>query len=222
MNTIKFLSIAFFLFFHSVFTFSQSEIDTTWNGAIDIMGTKLGFAVKFTTTGSEVKAVMDIPEQGAMGLELDKVSFKNPKIHFELPAESRTAVFDGIYYLDSMGGTFSQSGINGRFQLVRGELKDQTAPDTTEKTFNSEEVTFYNDGNTFAGTITYPKKEGKFPAVVLITGSGAQNRDEDTFQITALLFCGMTTAALVAQKVKPLMNPQPWILPVMLARPLIC
>ncbi|MBL8017850.1 MAG: alpha/beta fold hydrolase [Ignavibacteria bacterium] len=169
------------MFFHSAAAFSQSEIDTTWNGAIDIMGTKLGFAVKFTTTGSDLKAVMDIPEQGAMGIELDKVSFKNPKVHFELPAESRTAVFDGLYYGDSIGGTFSQSGINGRFQLTRGELKDLTTPDTTEKTFNSEEVTFYNDGNTFAGTITYPKKEGKFPAVVLITGSGAQNRDEDIF-----------------------------------------
>lgn len=181
MNSIKFLFITFFLFFHSAFTFSQSEIDTTWNGAIDIMGTKLGFAVKFTTTGSDLKAVMDIPEQGAMGIELDKVSFKNPKVHFELPAESRTAVFDGLYYGDSIGGTFSQSGINGRFQLTRGGLKDQTPPDTTEKTFNSEEVTFYNDGNTLAGTITYPKKEGKFPAVVLITGSGAQNRDEEIY-----------------------------------------
>jgi pimeloyl-ACP methyl ester carboxylesterase len=118
-----------------------------------------------------------------MGLELDKVSFKNPKVHFELKASNGTAVFEGLYYLDSIGGTFSQSGINGRFNLVRGELKvENTLVDPTTLPYNTEEVTFYNDGNTLAGTITYPKGEGKkFPAVVMITGSGAQNRDEEIF-----------------------------------------
>ena len=181
MNTLK-----YFLLILSVFVtpllYSQSEIDTTWNGAIDIMGTKIGIGVKFTTTGKTVKAVMDIPEQSAAGLELEKVTFSNPKIHFELAASNGTAVFDGLYYGDSIGGTFLQSGINGRFSLVRGELVTVTTQvDTVEKTFNTEEVTFYNDGNTFAGTITYPKGEGKYPAVVLITGSGAQNRDEEIY-----------------------------------------
>jgi len=181
MNTLK-----YFLLILSVFVtpllYSQSEIDTAWNGAIDIMGTKIGIGVKFTTTGKTVKAVMDIPEQSAAGLELEKVSFSNPKIHFELAASNGTAVFDGLYYGDSIGGTFLQSGINGRFSLVRGELVTGIVQvDTVEKTFNTEEVTFYNDGNTFAGTITYPKGEGKYPAVVLITGSGAQNRDEEIY-----------------------------------------
>jgi dipeptidyl aminopeptidase/acylaminoacyl peptidase len=48
-----------------------------------------------------------------------------------------------------------------------------------ELPYNAEEVTFTNDGNTFAGTLTFPKTEGKHPAVVLITGSGAQDRDEN-------------------------------------------
>jgi len=181
MKSAKFTLAAILLFFTSV-SYSQSEIDTSWNGAIDIMGTKIGIGVKFTTTGKTVKAVMDIPEQSAMGLELEKVSFSNPKIHFELPASNGTAVFEGLYYGDSIGGTFLQSGINGRFSLVRGELVTGIIQvDTVEKTFNTEEVTFYNDGNTFAGTITYPKGEGKYPAIVLITGSGAQNRDEEIY-----------------------------------------
>ena len=47
--------------------------------------------------------------------------------------------------------------------------------------YYSEEVTFVNkkDNFTLAGTLTLPKKEGKFPVVVLITGSGPQNRDEE-------------------------------------------
>lgn len=182
MKSAKF-TLAAIIFILSSFTYSQSEIDTAWNGAIDIMGTKLGFGVKFATTGKDVKAVMDIPEQSAMGLELNKVSFKNPKVHFELPASNGTAIFEGLYYLDSIGGTFTQSGVTGRFNLVRGELKiEKTVIDPSTLPYNSEEVTFFNDGNTFAGTITYPKDEGKkFPAVVMITGSGAQNRDEEIY-----------------------------------------
>ncbi|HWA05793.1 MAG TPA: hypothetical protein VG961_04530, partial [Ignavibacteria bacterium] len=83
MKSAKYTLAAIILFLTSNI-FSQSAIDTTWNGAIDIMGTKIGIGVKFTTTGKTVKAVMDIPEQSAMGLELEKVSFSNPKIHFEL------------------------------------------------------------------------------------------------------------------------------------------
>lgn len=182
MKSVKII-LAALIFILSSFTYSQSEIDTSWNGAIDIMGTKLGIGVKFTTTGKEVHATMDIPEQNAMGLELEKVSFKNPKIYFELKATNGTAIFDGLYYLDSIGGTFTQSGITGRFNLIRGELKiEKTVIDPSTLPYNSEEIIFYNDGNTFAGTITYPKDEGKkFPAVVMITGSGAQNRDEEIF-----------------------------------------
>ena len=60
MKSAKFTLAAILLFFTSV-SFSQSEIDTSWNGAIDIMGTKIGIGVRFTTTGKTVKAVMDIP-----------------------------------------------------------------------------------------------------------------------------------------------------------------
>lgn len=162
---------------------SQTEIDTSWNGAIDIMGQKLGVGVKFITEGKELRAFIDIPEQGAKDIPLEKVSFKNPKIHFELPAGPGLAVFDGLYYTDSIGGTFTQAGLTGRFQLVRGEIiSEQTDIDPLTLPYNTDEVTFYNDGNTFAGTLTYPKDEGKkFPAVVMITGSGAQNRDEEIF-----------------------------------------
>lgn len=162
--------------------YSQSEIDTVWNGAIDIMGTKIGIGVRFSTAANKTTATIDIPEQSAIGIELEKVSFSNPKVHFELPTSTSKAVFDGLYYGDSIGGDFTQGGIKGRFQLVRGEITGLTQiEDTTELTYNTEEVTFYNDGNSFAGTLTYPKGEGKYPAVVLITGSGAQNRDEEIF-----------------------------------------
>ena len=160
----------------------QSDIDTSWNGAIDIMGTELGIIVKFRTDAGKLSASIDIPEQGAKDIELEKVSFSNPKIHFELASPGGTAVFDGLYYGDSIGGTFMQAGLAGRFQLTRGEnLKIPEPENTDDLPFYNEEITFNNDGNTFAGTLTLPKGEGKYPAIVLITGSGAQNRNEEIY-----------------------------------------
>jgi hypothetical protein len=44
--------------------------------------------------------------------------------------------------------------------------------------YREEEVVFSNGGVTLAGTLTLPQGAGPFPAVVLITGSGPENRDE--------------------------------------------
>ncbi|MBZ0201502.1 MAG: lysophospholipase [Ignavibacteria bacterium] len=170
------------MYFVTLTAYSQSEIDTIWKGAIDVIGTKIGFTVKFVTASGVTRATMDIPEQSAMGIELNKVSFKNPKVHFELPSSNGIAEFEGLYYGDSIGGTFLQGGIAGRFSLVKGELKtEQTITDPSTLTYNAEEISFSNDGNTFSGTLTYPKTGENFPAVVMITGSGAQNRDEEIF-----------------------------------------
>jgi hypothetical protein len=47
--------------------------------------------------------------------------------------------------------------------------------------YHTEDITFQNAKTniSLAGTLTLPKKDGVFPVVVLITGSGPQNRDEE-------------------------------------------
>jgi pimeloyl-ACP methyl ester carboxylesterase len=142
------------------------------------MGMKLGITVRFKTESGVTSAKIDIPEQSASGLDLTNVSFNNPKIHFELESPNGKAIFDGIYYIDSISGSFAQSSIKGTFSLTKGEAEIKLPTEEENLPYNAEEVTFTNDGNTFAGTLTCPKAEGKHPAVVMITGSGPQNRDE--------------------------------------------
>lgn len=55
------------------------------------------------------------------------------------------------------------------------------AQDTKSKSYKEEEVAFKNGEITLTGTLTLPKTKGKHPAIVLITGSGAQNRDVDIY-----------------------------------------
>lgn len=43
--------------------------------------------------------------------------------------------------------------------------------------YNSDSIYFVNDTIRFGGTLTYPAREGKYPAVIIISGTGEQNRD---------------------------------------------
>ncbi len=181
MKSLKILFVLLILFVSSVH--SQSPIDTTWNGAVDIMGSKLGIIVKFWSQGGMTKGTIDIPQQKQAGLPLSGAVFVNPKVHFELQGEPGLAVFEGIYYIDSISGTFSQAGITGTFMLKKGEPEKKETTQVTDLPYKQEEITFTNDGNTFSGTYTYPSENNSgvpgFPAVILITGSGPQNRNEE-------------------------------------------
>lgn len=151
-----------------------------WTGAIQIMGQDLGMSVTFKMKTGELKAFMDIPQQNASGLSLTKVSFDSQKVHFELPAGPGLAVLDGQMKEDSIKGIFSQAGMIGRFYLSRGAAKKVEEPEEVVP-YKKEEVVFYNDSIKLEGTLTLPPTKGPHPAVVMITGSGPQNRDEELF-----------------------------------------
>ncbi len=158
---------------------AQTSLQGVWEGSILLPGMQLGISVKFIPSGDTLRATIDIPQQGAMGLALKNVSFAAPKVHFELPAGPGLAVFEGTLRADSIAGDFKQSGITARFGLARavtsGEAKAEILP------YKEEEVVFHNGDVSLAGTLTLPAGRGPHPAVVLITGSGAQNRDENIF-----------------------------------------
>jgi pimeloyl-ACP methyl ester carboxylesterase len=82
---------------------------------------------------------------------------------------------------DSIKGVFLQAGMSGSFYLGRGEpVTKEIAPEAPVP-YRQEEVVFHNDSLKFAGTLTLPPTPGPHPAVVMITGSGPQNRDEELF-----------------------------------------
>jgi pimeloyl-ACP methyl ester carboxylesterase len=191
------LSVTFlaFLLFIAPLSRSQSP-DGPWVGAISVLGTELKIMVTFATKGDSVSASIDIPQQMAIGLELRNVSWRPPKTHFELPAGPGLAVFDGTIGKDSINGEFTQAGIRGTFRLERGKdvyTAAPPAPPEAPPPYRVEEVTFNADSVRIAGTLTIPPEKGRHPAVVLITGSGPHNRDEEivgfkTFRIIADYF----------------------------------
>jgi len=162
----------------------QAVIEGDWEGAIDVSGVSIGIRVVFAPAPEGLSAAIDIPQQGASGLPLQNVSFDGSRIHFELPT-TVLAVFEGTLSSGSMSGTFTQGAASGRFLLTR--VAD--VPAEPPPPYGVEEVRVTSEDVTLAGTLTIPEGRGPFPAVVLLTGSGAQTRDEEVagFKIFGVL-----------------------------------
>jgi hypothetical protein len=164
---------------------SAEKLAGPWEGAISIMGQELKIIVRFSEGNGVLKATMDIPQQMAAGLPLSQVKREGNKIHFELVAGPGVAVFDGTVADAAIQGDFLQAGIKGSFKIARQAAKPEAAAGEPEKPeilpYKAEEVTLASGSVTLAGTLTVPAGQGPFPAVIMITGSGTQNRDEEIF-----------------------------------------
>lgn len=160
-------------------TLAQESLTGPWTGAINIQTVTLNITVTFGGTADTPSATIDIPQQGARGLALSQVRVSGNAVHMEL-ATTGTAVFDGTRDGDRITGSFTQGPATGTFTLSRAS---QTAPPppTPRPPYRIGAVNFTNGDVSLAGTLTLPEGPGPFPAVVLVTGSGAQDRDENIF-----------------------------------------
>jgi pimeloyl-ACP methyl ester carboxylesterase len=162
------------------------SIDGTWEGNIDISGQSLGIKVVFTTEAGVLKAKLDIAMQSLYDYDLVNVTFDPPSISFEGFEEvGGKAVWSGELGADGkISGDFEQLGYKGTFELSK--VDEAAAAQATQTAlealpYATEEVSIQNGEITLGGTLSIPAGEGPFPAVVLISGSGAQNRDEDIY-----------------------------------------
>ncbi len=181
---ISFLS---FLMFVSA---TAQDITGQWLGVLKVQNTQLRIVFHIEKDGDGYRSTMDSPDQGAKGIPVSATTFVGSKIILAIPAA--TIEYQGKLEEDSITGTFRQSGME--FPLNLGRLKAEqgaelispakaSRPQEPEPPYPylSEDLEFENNeaGISLAGTLTVPKSPGPFPAVVLITGSGPQNRNEE-------------------------------------------
>jgi pimeloyl-ACP methyl ester carboxylesterase len=161
----------------------ESAFAGYWDGSIALPGTALGIRVHFGHKDGVWTGTIDIPMQGARDLPLDNIVVSGDSITFAIAGVPGSPTFNGVLDGDTIAGPFSQSGQTFSFELTRGTEEAPKRPQDPEPPFpySSEDLTFQNGDVTLAGTLTIPEGEGPFPAVVLLTGSGPQNRDEEIF-----------------------------------------
>ncbi len=164
----------------------------TWEGEVDAGGFKLGFVVRVQpkATGPGVDATLDIPQQGLSRAPLSEATVEGNLIVLllSLPG-SPPARFKMERDQNDPGlaaGTLEQGGAS--FPVSMHRLKEGEQPKGIDRPqtpippfpYESRELTFPGGGQDvmLSGTLTVPEGKGPHPAVVLITGSGPQDRDE--------------------------------------------
>ncbi len=159
---------------------ASASLEGRWEGPVAVAGQSMVMVVKFSGSGSEMKGQLDVPAQGAKDLPLKNITYQAPKVHFEAFEGAGLATFDAELTSDgTLSGSFGQAGYEGTFTFKRAAA---AAPPTAAPVpYKEEEVTFQNGDAKLAGTLTIPQGRGPFPAVVLITGSGPEDRDETVF-----------------------------------------
>lgn len=172
-----FLFIGFLLV--SVSVLAQDFLGT-WHGTLEFPGAKLRLVLHLSDENGVWQASLDSPDQGAKGISGSQVKYTGNVLEIEF--ESIRAAYKGTFENDRISGIFTQNNAPIPLNFQRGELKTERPQEPRPPfPYVAEEVVFENPqaGIRLAGTLTLPQKEGKFPAVVLISGSGPQNRDEE-------------------------------------------
>ena len=157
------------------------SLDGTWKGVLSVGPQKLTLILHVSEAERSVK--LDVMEQGVKGLPLAVNVLENDSLNVAMAQI-------GLHYAGRLRngvieGTFSQNGFTTQLIFNKGEvvLKRPQEPKPPFP-YRVEEVKFdHKEANvTLAGTLTYPEgyKGGqKVPVVLMVTGSGPQNRDEE-------------------------------------------
>ena len=164
--------------------FAQKPIEGDWMGKLNLGPQSLTIVLHVTCDAQgKAECTLDSPDQGAKGIAVETDYCSSDSISVSLA--SLALSFQGKVKGDEIVGTFTQ-GQSFPLVLKRGEEKlNRPQNPVAPYPYKTEEVAFKNvaDGATLVGTLSYPVgyKKGKTPVVLMVTGSGQENRDEEIF-----------------------------------------
>jgi pimeloyl-ACP methyl ester carboxylesterase len=173
------------LCFHS--SFGQKNIEGIWQGKLNVATTSIRLVVHIKKEAEKYLATMDSPDQGAKDIPFSTVWVEGDSVLMEMKAIG--GKLSGRFTSDT---TFSGRWFQGTSlpldlkKLAASEvLAEMKRPQTPKPPFpyKSEDVVYTNKDKSiqYGATVTSPQGNGPFPALLLITGSGQQNRDEEIF-----------------------------------------
>ena len=183
----KRFNIALLLSILCLSTYAQDLVGT-WSGLLNVGAAKLTLVLNITKgEDGKLACTLDSPDQGAKGIPGKIEQGKDGKITVSVPSIS--AAYEFTLSGDKLSGTFTQGFSSLPLEMKRGGV-ERDRPQTPKRPYPyaTEEVTFNSaDGKaTLSGTLTLPvgfdnKAKGSVPVVVMVSGSGLQDRDETLF-----------------------------------------
>ncbi|MBI4876463.1 MAG: alpha/beta hydrolase [Acidobacteria bacterium] len=163
----------------------SSPLAGDWSGTLEAGAARLRLVLHVAASDSGLTAKLDSVDQGAMGIPVTTVSEQGGQVRLELRPLS--ASFEGRFNKEGteIAGEWSQGGAALPLVFKRSSAEKLARPQEPKKPYpyREEEVVVENKagGVKLAGTLTLPNGQGPFPAVILLTGSGSQDRNESVF-----------------------------------------
>ena len=157
---------------------TAQEVRRSWSGDLEAMGQKLPIILNLANG----KCTLDSPAQGATGIPatIDLLTKDSIKVSIK----SLGATYAARYVEGRLEGTFTQAAMKLPLNMKETSPDGPNRPQTPKGPFpyTTEEVTFTNAkaGATLAGTLTVPKGGAKC-VMIMVTGSGPENRDEEIY-----------------------------------------
>lgn len=176
--------VVYFLFIISAF-WSQIKVGT-WYGTLDVMGQKLPLVLHLKDSLGLWKGTMDSPKQNAYGMPMSAIKVEDKSLNFSidnLKVTYQGQISEGFTII----GEFKQGVFKTHLSFSQSELeftKTVRKQDPVEPyPYMQDEVEVLNieGGFTLRGSLTHPENEKmkKTACIILITGSGPQDRNEE-------------------------------------------
>lgn len=191
LNMFKSLFASIFTVSILLFSFANSQaqsITGTWKGNLIIGSSALPIVFHIKDSAATYTATMDSPEQEAYGIPVDKVSFANGMLSLQI-TKAHINYRAQLLGDTLLKGVFKQAIIKKELLLrpatnhnVQAKVVNHPQTPTAPFSYSVNEVRFPSADSKvlLAGSLTMPSNTNTYPvpAVVLITGSGPQDRDE--------------------------------------------
>lgn len=158
------------------------ELAGAWEGTLSFPGGRLRIVFRIAAAETGWTATMDSPDQGVRGLPVETVEWNGGELRLEMSAFG--ASYRGMLLpVGLIVGTFTQADADIPLSLARREAARRPQEPQPPWPYTVREVSFpsRSAGVELAGTLTLPREGTPRAAVVLVTGSGVQNRDEEVF-----------------------------------------
>lgn len=163
---------------------TDGDMTGVWEGKLDVGVMTLRIVFNVKSENGVLSSTMDSPDQAVTGIDVATTSFTDSILVFDVPAIG--GKFTGTVEGTVATGIWEQNG--QKFDMMLSKV--EKAPEISRPQnpvepypYKTEEVKILNKESGFhlAGTLTIPEGKGPFPAVILVSGSGKQGRDETVF-----------------------------------------
>ena len=177
---LNFYILLSFLFFTSIST--TQVIIGSWKGVLKVQTQELPIVFNITENDGILSSTMDSPSQGAVGIATDSTFFVDNMLTISMTKFG--IKYEGTFDGTSIIGTFTQGGNPLSLDLTPGKYEVEVKFQEPKEPYPylSEEVIFINEkaeNIKLSGTLTIPTNVENPPVAILITGSGAQNRNQE-------------------------------------------